>query len=424
MGRNKIKFGLIPALLCLVLVSLSACGKAAESEPQLARVSLGDLVVTVSADGSLSFLKDRKLTFGISGTIAGVNVAEGDRVSQGAVLARLDTTSLELTVKAARVELDIAKNSYTKLTYPYTYFTYAFDVPMAVAAIADAQRELDEALKVMQELGLSREQYSWEQYWDVWQRLKKAQDELAEAKQRLARGFGEDLFASGVLNVADFWTIRAAQLGVDKAQVTLDKANDDLSKAVMVAPFDGVIAAVNVKEGDSLSTFDYATRTIIELVDPGKMELSAEVDEMDIPNVKLGQKAIISVDALPEVKLRGEVTSISPLATEESGLVLYKIKVGFEVPEGAGLRAGMSATADIITSERSGVLLVPSRVIGQDSQGNPVVKVMVNGQIEERAVVIGISDGSQTEIVSGLNEGDTVVVEKKAPSQPSSLFGG
>jgi hypothetical protein len=67
---------------------------------------------------------------------------------------------------------------------------------------------------------------------------------------------------------------------------------------------------------------------------------------------------------------------------------------------------------------------MPNRAIGQDSLGNPVVKVMVNGQIEERAVVIGISDGSQTEIVSGLDEGDTVVIEKKAQPQPSGLFGG
>jgi len=416
--RKKIKVGLMLVLACLLLVSLSACGKPAESERQLVGVNRGDLVVTVSADGSLSFIKDRKLTFGISGTIAEVNVEEGDRVSEGAVLARLDTTSLELAVKLAKADLDIATNSYTRLTYPYTYSTFALDIPDALAAIFDAQRRLDDAMASL-EIGLS-----FDQYWVVRQGLKQAQDKLTEAQQRLARGQGADVFASGILSVTDFWTLRSAQLGMEKAQVALDMANDDLKKAVMVAPFEGVIAAVNVKEGDSLSAWDYATKTIIELVDPGSMELNAEVDEIDIPSVKLGQRAIISVDALPDVKLEGKVTSISPLATEESGTILYKIKVGFEVPEGSGLKAGMSATADVIINERSGVLLVPSRAIGQDSQGNPVVKVMVNGQVEERAVVIGISDGSQTEIVSGLSEGDTVVIEKKAQPQPSSLFGG
>lgn len=416
--KKKIKFGLIPVLLCLVLVGLSACGKAAESQLPLAKVSRGDLVITVSADGNLSFIKDRKLTFGISGTIAEVNVEEGDQVSQDEVLARLDTTSLELTVRSAKVDLDIAATNYTKLTYPYTYYTFAFDVPTALAAIADAQRELDKATEALG-IGLS-----YEKYWQAKLALQQAQDKLTEAIQRLARGRGPDLFSSGILSVADFWTIRAAQLNVDKAQVALDRASNDLDKAVMVAPFDGVIAVLNVKEGDSLSGFDYATRTIMEVVDPARMELSADVDEMDIPSVKLGQKAIISVDALPEFKLQGEVTSISPLSTEKSGLVVYKIKVSFEVADGSGLKAGMSATADIVVNERSNVLLVPSRAVGQDSQGKPVVKVMVNGQVEERSVVIGISNDSQTEIVSGLKEGEMVVVEKKASSQSSGLFGG
>jgi HlyD family secretion protein len=404
MRRNKVKLGLVLALACLLLVSLSACGgPPEEGQSQLVEVSRGDLMVTVSADGNLSFVKDRKLTFGITGTIAEVNVEEGERVSQGTVLAGLDTTSLELTVRAAEVDLEIAETNYRKLTYPYNYATFALDIPEALAMLADAKVDLTQAEEAL-EIGLS-----YEQYWQVREGLKHAREELTEAAQRLARGRGEDVFLSGILNVADFWTLRAAQLGVEGAQVVLDMANDDLEKAVMVAPFGGVIALVDIKEGDSLSAMDYATRTIIELVDPGRMELSAEVDEIDIPHVELGQRAIISVDALPGVQLEGEVTSISPLATEESGLILYKIKVSFEVPEGSGIKAGMSATADIIISERGGVLLVPDRAIGEDSQGNPVVKVVVDGLIEERAVVIGMSDGSQTEIVSGLSEGDVVV---------------
>ncbi len=418
MRRNKVKFGLMLALVCLLLVSLSACaGPPEEGQRQLVEVNRGDLMVTVGADGNLSFVKDRQLTFGVSGTIAEVNVEEGDWVSQGTVLAKLGTTSLELAVRVAEVDLAIATNSYSGLTYPYTYSTFALDIPAALASLADAQRELkkaDESLEM---------ELSYEQYWQVWQRLEQAQLKVTEAQQRLGRGRGGDIFGT-VLSVTDFWTLRAAQLGMEKAQVALDMANNDLEKAVMVAPFDGVIAAVNIKEGDSLSAFDYATKTIIELVDPSSMELSAEVDEIDVPNVKLGQRAIISVDALLGAQLEGEVTSVSPVATEESGLVLYKIKVGFAVPEDSGLRAGMSATADIVISGRSGVLLVPSRAVEEDSQGNPVVKVMVNGQIEERAVVIGISDGYQTEILSGLNEGEVVVVEKKASSSVSFGPGG
>ena len=418
--KKKIKLGLILILAGLVLVSLSACGEqTAETQLQYVEVSRGDLMLSVSADGSLSFLEDRKLTFGATGTITEVNVEEGDWVSQDEVIARLDTTSLELTMKSAEVDLEIATNTYNQLTYPYTYYTFAFSVPDAVAAIIDAQRRLDKALEVMQELGLSQEQYSWQQYWDVWHQVEQAQDSLVKARENLARGYGADVFEAGYLPITSFWTLRDAQLKMEKAQVALDKAKNDLEKAVMVAPFDGVIAVVDVKVGDSLSTMDYATRTIVELIDPRSMELKADVDELDMPIVKLGQKAVISVDALPDVQLEGNVTSISPLSTEESGLILYKIKIGFDVPEDSGLKAGMSATADIVIDERSNVLLVPDRSIERDSQGNPVVKVMVNEQIEERSVVIGISDGFQTEIVDGLDEGEVVVIERQVKPEPS-----
>lgn len=424
--KKKIKLGLILALACLLLVSLTACGgQADEIERQLVEVTRGDLVLTVSADGNLSLPRHQKLTFGIAGTVAKVNVEEGDRVTEGQVLASLDTTSLELAIRTAEIDLEVATDNYRKITYPYTYSTFAFDVPVSLALIGGAQRELDEALEVMLDLGQSREQYSQEQYWDVWHNLKDAQDALVKARENLARGYGQDVIATGILRPIDFWTLRAAQLAMEKAQLALDEANNNLEKVVIIAPFDGVIAAVDIKQGDSLSAMDYATRTIVELIDPSSMELKAEVDEIDIPEVRLWQRAIIEVDALPDLQLEGRVTSIYPLPFEESGLILYKVKIGFDVTEYSGLKAGMSATADIIISKRSNVLLVPSRAIGQDSSGNPMVKVMVDEQIEERPVVIGISDDYQTEIVAGLNEGEVVVVERKVkPETGGGLFGG
>jgi len=424
--KKKIKLGLILALACLLLVSLSACGgQEDEIEQQLLEVTRGDLVLTVSADGNLSLPQHQKLTFGIAGTVAKVNVEEGDRVTEGQVLASLDTASLELALRTAEIDLEMATDNYRKITYPYTYSTLTLDVPASLALIGGARRELDEALEVMLELGQSREQYSWQQYWDVWHNLKDAQDNLVKARENLARGYGQDVIATGILRPTDFWTLRAAQLAMEKAQLALDKANNDLEKTVIIAPFDGVIAAADIKEGDSLSAMDYATRTIVELIDLSIMELDAEVDEIDIPGVRRGQRAIIEVDALPDLQLEGRVISIYPLSIEEAGLILYKVKIGFDVPEYSGLKAGMSATADIIISKRSNVLLVPSRTIGQDSSGNPMVKIMVDDQIEDRLVVIGISDDYQTEIVDGLNEGEVVVIERKVkPESSGGLFGG
>ena len=170
-----------------------------------------------------------------------------------------------------------------------------------------------------------------------------------------------------------------------------------------------MVASADVDEGDSVS----ATTTIVHLVDLASLELEVEVDEIDIPGVKKGQRALISIDALLGVQFEGEVTFIPPVSKEEPGLVLYDVKIGFDVPQGFVLRGGMSATADIVIDGRSNVLLVPNEAITLDSQGNPVVMVMVNEQIEERRIVTGISDGSQTEVLGGLDKGDIVVVTER-----------
>lgn len=151
------------------------------------------------------------------------------------------------------------------------------------------------------------------------------------------------------------------------------------------------------------------TTPIIHLIDSGSMELKIQVDEIDIAAVKTGQKAIIKLDALPNLKLDGKVSSISLLSSDKAGVIVYDIKIKFNATEGSGLRAGMSANADIVTTERTRVLLIPDRVVKKNSQGNTVVDVLVNGQAQERMVVTGISNGTQTEIVSGLEEGETVV---------------
>ncbi|MDD5511288.1 MAG: efflux RND transporter periplasmic adaptor subunit, partial [Dehalococcoidales bacterium] len=117
----------------------------------------------------------------------------------------------------------------------------------------------------------------------------------------------------------------------------------------------------------------------------------------------------------------GTVTSIASVPIVEAGVVLYNARISFDVPEGTKLKVGMSATADTISTERSDVLLVPDRAISY-SEGGPVVYVLVNEQIEERPVVIGISDGFQTEIKEGLAEGEIVVVSVKTSSE-SDGFG-
>ncbi len=195
---------------------------------------------------------------------------------------------------------------------------------------------------------------------------------------------------------------------VELTNQSLAEAQKQLDEATITAPFGGVVASVDVEEGDTILT----STKIIHLIDPSSMELIVELDEIDVPEVKLNHKTIISIDALPDIPLEGKVIVIYPLPKTEGGVVLYNVKISLDATEVSGLKIGMSADADIIINERSNILLVPDRAIKQDSQGNQVVKVVVNEQTEERPVVIGISDGFETEIVEGLNEGETVSIKR------------
>jgi HlyD family secretion protein len=203
-----------------------------------------------------------------------------------------------------------------------------------------------------------------------------------------------------------------AELQIKAAEQSIAEAQKQLDWATITAPFDGTITSVNIDEGDTVLT----TEIIVHLIDLTSMEMNVEVDEIDIAEARPGQKAITEVDALPALQLEGEVTSISLLPEIEAGVVVYEVKIAFDAPPDFELKVGMSADTDIIINERKNVLLVPSRAITQNSQGNPIVKVVVGDRIEERPVVTGISDGYDTEIVDGLNEGEVVVVERRARS--------
>jgi HlyD family secretion protein len=127
----------------------------------------------------------------------------------------------------------------------------------------------------------------------------------------------------------------------------------------------------------------------------------------------LGQKVNITLDSAPSVIYEGKVNSIAMAPAtnpQNSGVVVYEVKIGFVKPPPPEVKLGMSANVDIISLERTGVLLVPNRALKTDSQGNPAVDVMVNQKVETRTVQTGISDGINTEITSGLNAGDTVVI--------------
>ena len=390
-------------LLCLVLAGGGACqGEPEEAEWQLVEVVQGDLTVIVSGSGNISVSQDASLAFGTGGKVDKVYVEEGDKVSEGDVLAKLDTSVLELALAQAELTLSTAEYNLDKAQQIYT----RPDLNAARAAVSNARSYLRYA-----ELVLATEANSLEQI-EFWENeVYQAEVNLAAAEQRL-----EEMLAGG-----ESAEVALRRLEVEAARKALEQAQKELDEATITAPFDGLVGAIYVKEGDIIPPPTMAPTVAIYFITPTSMELSAEIDEIDIAEVRVGQRAIIEVDALPALQLEGTVNLISPVPIIEAGLVLYEVEIGLAIPPDSKVRVGMSATADIIVQQRENALLVPDRAIGHDSQGNPMVRVKLDGQIEERPVVTGISDGFQTEILDGLGEGEIVVVEKRAKPEPTGM---
>jgi len=348
---------LVLLLLGAALVSTVGCslGSSASTTQELVRVARGDLTVTVSGSGDVEALNDQRIAFNAPGQIDRVYVSEGDRVAKGDRIASLTAEAQQLAVTQAEAGRAQAQ--------------------AALAQAQAAQRAAEYALSLA-----------------------------------LVQNIPDDVAIKRLQLDAARQAVTAAERSVTLAEASLAEASRQLAAATLVAPFDGVVGRLSVKAGDAVSPAVPAA----EIVDPSEMRLGVQVDEIDVASVKLGQSAALELDALPGLKLNGTVTAIALLPTLQTGVVTYDTTVSFSPPPDSGLRVGMSATADIVIARRTGVLLIPERAIGQNAQGQTVVKVQVDGQVRERPIVVGISDGIQTEVISGLSEGEMVVVERPA----------
>jgi len=208
------------------------------------------------------------------------------------------------------------------------------------------------------------------------------------------------------------------------AQQSLDLAETQVERAVIKAPFAGTINDVFIHKGDTVSP----ATAVFRLVDLDNLELKVNIDEVDIARVKVGQEAIISVDGLPDETFTGKVSEISSLSITQSGLIMYPVTFDMVIAADSGLKAGMSATADITLSKATNVLLLPNRAIKKNAAGKPVVSVRVNGEVVSQEITTGISDGIQTEVISGLKEGDAVIIQLQSATSQSIpgeiIFGG
>jgi RND family efflux transporter MFP subunit len=420
--------------------STSSASSSLSSNERLVRVQYGNLTNSVSASGSLVFANTDDLTFGSAGTVQEVNAGVGDSVKKGDVLAELDNATLLAWQESVTSDKIALRNAQDALQNAQTQ-----GIADAQRAVLEAQQQLSNA-QTQGPLNIAAAENTVDNasqsYNNVLARfmsgtatandlqnariqldtanlnleiaqqnadkaVANAQDNLTAAEQALANAGPDSL------------EIELKQQQVASAQAVLDEALATPGNATLVAPFDGIVTAVNIVAGQTVN----AGTVAIVIVDPMDVEMSATVDEIDVPQVKVGQKVAISLDALPNDEFSGVISTISILGNSQSGVVSYPVTINVTVPSGVQLRQGMSATATITTQEVDNVLLVPAAAISGSSTNNPTVTVMVNGVLEVRVVKVGQSNDQYTQIVSGLNAGEEVVVSYTSTSSSSSSSG-
>jgi HlyD family secretion protein len=215
--------------------------------------------------------------------------------------------------------------------------------------------------------------------------------------------------------------LEAAEVTVDTAQAAVNQAQFNLENAVLTAPFDGMVSTVGYSVGTLSSSGGTVGAAAITLVDTNNLRLDVNVDEVDVAKLSIGQTASVTFDALSGTSVEAKVVAISPEATVSSGVVTYKASLTLDKAQ--GLMVGMSGTAKIITSQRNNVLLVPTKTIKTQGQNKLVELVVAAGKTETRPVRVGMADDQSTEVVSGLQEGDIVVVPGATTSTTTTQGG-
>jgi len=207
--------------------------------------------------------------------------------------------------------------------------------------------------------------------------------------------------------------------------VNLDSTQNNYLNTFIWAPIEGTVVSVGVKKKDILSSKPNSSTNAIVLVNTGYLEFWGTVDEIDIMKIKVGQKATISVDAVPDQKFTGEVIFISPKGTADSNnVVKYNIRIKLD-PTDVALKGKLTATADIAVSTVENALLVPlSAVTTTGSATTVTVVIGTNGETEKRAVTPGIQNQQFVQILTGLEEGERVVIVDKASGAPVSTTMG
>jgi len=236
--------------------------------------------------------------------------------------------------------------------------------------------------------------------------LNISQSGLNEANNNLSKLYSTHYTYYDILN---------AKEAINQAQTKVYIDNDNLINATLTSNISGIVANINSHIGDNVSaggsnstnTSAAESASVMTIIDPNSMIANLTIGETDIPNIKVGQVVQLSIDALGSKKYVGKVQSIDTLGTVSSNVVSYNVKVSIDKVD-ASIKDGMTVNGSILVQTKDNILTVPNSAI-KSINGQQSVQVLKNNSPEVVPVTTGISNDSETEIVSGLNEGDQIV---------------
>lgn len=367
----------IVVVFILLFLAIKGCQRGGDSGPaNTAKVERGNISMTVVATGKIEPLYKAEIKSKIGGLVKRFYVEEGDRVSVGQKLVEIipGTTPVEMVqarteVKAAAYDKDVAEKQYLR------------------------SKELREQNMI------SPEEY-----------------DQAEANYHIARArFYAAMAQLRVLEQGSNVAALDEEIKIsEQDRVEIDKeTREAIASMTVIAPISGIVLSRDTDKGSAVIPLSsaYGGTVIMTIADVSEKHFRGDVDEADIGKVHLGLPARIYVETYPDEPFRAELTRISPLGREEEDIVNFEIRATIDDPEDK-LRMGMSADAELILEEHEDVLIVPEGAISYEDE-----KTFVNIQDESiqegvRKVEItkGISDGLRTEVLSGLEEGQVVVL--------------
>jgi multidrug efflux pump subunit AcrA (membrane-fusion protein) len=331
-------------------------------------VSTGDIAEIVEARGRIAAKQESLLVFPLTGKLKAVHVAPGDQVAAGVPLAEMDAPDLARQVldqgySLATAQLDLAKAEVT----------------------ARSQETLAEAELVLAEAQHRRD-------------LEAGSASEARARLQIARTSAYILTATHKLEV------QITQARLDWARARYLQVSQQLSNTLLIAPFAGQIVSVEKRPGDQVEAYE----SIGVIADPSELWVVATVLAEDIDRVAVGQPVTARLDAFPSEAYTGSVLQIASQTSVWQGRNAYDVTVAFDAGQQVPAIIRMGADVIIAGPLHENVLVVPARAIITIGGQAYVEVVGEGGQVERVAVRIGISDGTQTEIVAGLQAGQVI----------------